>query len=36
MTEEMGHVKTAQITYAVRTTNIDGMEIEEGRYHGDR
>lgn len=30
MTEEMGHVKTAQITYAVRTTSIDGMEIEEG------
>lgn len=30
MTEEMNHVRTAQITYAVRTTNIDGMEIEEG------
>lgn len=30
MTEEMGRVKTAQITYAVRTTNIDGMDIEEG------
>lgn len=30
MTEEMHHVKTAQITYAVRTTSIDGMEIEEG------
>ena len=30
MTEEMDNVKTAQITYAVRTTNIDGMEIEEG------
>ena len=30
MTEEMDNVKTAHITYAVRTTNIDGMEIEEG------
>lgn len=30
MKEEMDNVKTAQITYAVRTTNIDGMEIEEG------
>lgn len=28
--EEMGHVKTAQITYAVRTASIDGMDIEEG------
>ena len=26
MTAEMERVKTAQITYAVRTTNIDGME----------
>ena len=30
MTEEMDNVKTAQITYAVRTTNIDGIDIEEG------
>ena len=30
MTTEMERVKTAQITYAVRTTNIDGMEIEKG------
>lgn len=30
MTGEMEHVRTAQITYAVRTTNIDGVEIEEG------
>ena len=30
MTEEMLNVKTAQITYAVRTTKIDGMDIEEG------
>ena len=28
MTEEMGNVRTAQITYAVRTTNIDGIDIE--------
>ena len=30
MIAEMERVKTAQITYAVRTTNIDGMEIEKG------
>ncbi len=30
MTEEMGNVRTVQITYAVRTTNIDGIDIEEG------
>lgn len=30
MTREMDHVKTAQITYAVRTTSIDGMDISEG------
>ena len=30
MTAEMNRVKTAQITYAVRTTNIDGMDIEKG------
>ena len=30
MTAEMERVKTAQITYAVRTTNIDGMDIEKG------
>ena len=30
MTEKMGNVRTAQITYAVRTTNIDGIDIEEG------
>lgn len=30
MTAEMGNVKTAQVTYAVRTTNIDGVDIEEG------
>ena len=29
MTAEMERVKTAQITYAVRTTNIDGMDIEK-------
>lgn len=30
MTAEMNRVKIAQITYAVRTTNIDGMDIEKG------
>lgn len=30
MTAEMERVKTAQLTYAVRTTNIDGMDIEKG------
>ena len=29
MTAEMGHIRTGQITYAVRNTNIDGMEIHE-------
>ena len=30
MTQEMNRVKTGQVTYAVRTTCIDGMDIEEG------
>ncbi|MDO4329051.1 MAG: DAK2 domain-containing protein [Lachnospiraceae bacterium] len=30
MKAEMARVKTGQITYAVRTTNIDGMDITEG------
>ena len=30
MTAEMGRVQTAQITYAVRNTSIDGMKIHEG------
>ncbi len=30
MIREMKHVKTAQITYAVRSTTIDGREIREG------
>ena len=34
MEREMGNVKTAQITYAVRTTNIDGMDIEQGDIMG--
>lgn len=34
MTQEMGIVKTAQITYAVRTTNIDGTDIEQGDIMG--
>ena len=34
MEREMGSVKTAQITYAVRTTNIDGIDIEQGDIMG--
>ena len=34
MIEEMSHVKTGQITYAVRNTSIDGMEIAEGDIMG--
>ena len=34
MTAEMGHIRTGQITYAVRNTNIDGMEIHEGDIMG--
>ncbi len=29
MTEEIGNVKTGQVTYAVRNTNIEGKEIHE-------
>lgn len=34
MVEEMGRVKTGQITYAVRNTVIDNMEIHEGDIMG--
>ena len=34
MTSEMGRIHTGQITYAVRNTNIDGMEIHEGDIMG--
>ena len=34
MTEEMGRIKTGQVTYAVRSTNIDGQEIHEGDIMG--
>ncbi len=34
MVEEMGRVRTGQITYAVRNTNIDGMDIKEGDIMG--
>ena len=30
----MGRIHTGQITYAVRNTNIDGMEIHEGDIMG--
>ncbi len=34
MTEEMRHVKSGQVTYAVRDTSIDGMEIKQGNIMG--
>ena len=34
MTEEMARIKTGQITYAVRSTQIDGMEIHQGDIMG--
>ena len=34
MMEEMEHIKTGQITYAVRSTQIDGMEIHQGDIMG--
>lgn len=34
MIQEMGRVKSGQITYAVRNTTIDGMEITEGDIMG--
>lgn len=34
MLEEIEHVKTGQVTYAVRDTEIDGKQIAEGDYMG--
>ncbi len=34
MTEEMKRVKSGQITYAVRDTSLDGMEIKQGNIMG--
>ena len=34
MMEEMERIKTGQITYAVRSTQIDGMEIHQGDIMG--
>ncbi|MCI8659988.1 MAG: DAK2 domain-containing protein [Lachnospiraceae bacterium] len=34
MTEEMDRIKTGQVTYAVRDTQIDGMEIHKGDIMG--
>ncbi len=34
MTEEIGRVKTGQVTYAVRDTMIDDKEIKQGDYMG--
>ena len=32
--EEIGHVKTGQVTYAVRDTSVGGREIHQGDYMG--
>lgn len=34
MTAAMSHVRTGQITYAVRDTSIDGLQIETGDFMG--
>lgn len=34
MTEEIGNVKTGEVTYAVRNTKLDGQEIHEGDIMG--
>lgn len=34
MKDALGTVKTGQITYAVRDTNIDGLDIEKGDFMG--
>ncbi|MBP3038316.1 DAK2 domain-containing protein [Bacillaceae bacterium Marseille-Q3522] len=34
MSESLQHVKTGQITYAVRDTNIDGLSIAKGDFMG--
>ncbi len=34
MLEEISHVKTGQITYAVRDTSVNGREIRQGDYMG--
>ncbi|WP_026692534.1 DAK2 domain-containing protein [Peribacillus kribbensis] len=34
MAEAIGHVKTGQITYAVRDTHIEGLTIETGDFMG--
>lgn len=34
MTEALQHVKSGSVTYAVRDTSIDGVEIKKGAYMG--
>ena len=34
MIEEMGRVKTGQVTYAVRDTSLDGKDIKQGNIMG--
>ena len=34
MLEALGNVKTGQVTYAIRDTNIDGLTINKGDFMG--
>ncbi len=34
MTEALSHVKSGSVTYAVRDTSIDGVDIKKGAYMG--
>ncbi len=34
MLEEIGNIKTGQVTYAIRDTELDGIKISEGDYMG--
>ena len=34
MSEEMLNIKSGQVTYAVRDTNMDGKDIKKGDYYG--
>lgn len=34
MEEEMQYIKSGQVTYAVRDTNMDGKEIKQGNFMG--
>ena len=34
MVEALSHVKSGQVTYAIRDTNFDGLTIKKGDYMG--